>query len=736
MTTQLRYLILFFSIISFCSFAQPANDDCNNAEILTVSSSTQTINFDLSQGASNYENGCNSIDIGDYVDIWYEFTMPVNGAIHINGSSGLNRFALYDSCGGNQMECFSNESYIENLSQNETYVLRLYRSEFHSTNMSFLSFTIETIEVAVPDCSTTIPLTVSTSASTINFDLSTESLNYEYGCDENDADTYADLWYEFTMPVDGVISIESDNKNLFALYDSCGGTQIDCFTPTGYPRIISNLSQGNTYLLRLYRREFNYDSSIDTEFIITAIQPTSPVCNNTEMISVTTTIQSVPLNLNSPNYNYEFGCDEFDVDAYADFWYEFTMPINGNLYLNPTIYNTATLFDSCGGNLISCFSENGLVGNLTQGETYTLRIFRSETTSASVGTQFQIKAIEYISNDDCSNAEMITGITSTSNPVLFELEGSTLIAQEENCPGIIQENVVDAWFEFTMPITGNLHIDSPFGIEIYDSCSGSQLYCKPKLNSSTTDSVSLLDDLIENQTYLLRVFSPQEYIFDTPLQGVDLKAFPRASNDECISTESIPTIGATAQNISFDTWGSLITSETGCDQGLQDDFVDVWFEFTMPNNNDLNIDSDIRNYFSILDACNGNIISCFSGNQQVSGLTGNQSYILRVFQKRSEMFHPNQSFDIWASETLGVTILDNLETSMEMINTNTLRTHYITETATIEIYNLLGQKIKRYSMQPKPQEDIILNTASDGIYIAHLTMGKLHLSKKIVISNY
>lgn len=733
MNTRLLIPLLLINIS--LAMAQHPNDDCNNAATLTVSSTTQTINFDLFQATSNYENGCNSVDIDDYVDIWYEFTMPVNGAVFINGSSGLNRFALYDSCGGNQIDCFSNQSYIENLSQNETYVLRLYRSEFHSTNTSFLSFSIETIELAVPDCSTTIPLTVNTTASTVNFDLSIESLNYEYGCDENDADTYADLWYEFSMPVDGVISIESDNKNLFALYDSCGGTQIDCFTPTGYPRIISNLSQGSTYLLRLYRREFNYDSPIDTEFVITAIQPTLPTCNNIEMISVTTTTQSVSLNLNSPIYNYEFGCDEFDVDSYADFWYEFTMPINGNLYLNPTIYNTAALFESCGGNQISCFSENGLVGNLIQGETYTLRIFRSETTPASVGAQFQIKAIDYIFNDDCSNAEMITGITSASNPVLFELEGSTLIAQEENCPGIIQENVVDAWFEFTMPYSGNLHIDTPFGIEIYDTCSGSQLFCKPKLNSSSADSVSLLDNLVENQNYLLRIFSPQDYIFDTPLQGVDLKAFPRASNDNCISTEFIPTIGSTAQNISFNSWGSLITTEIGCEESVEDDYVDVWFEFTMPNNNYLNIDSDIRNHFSIFDSCDGTMISCFYGSEQVSSLTANQDYILRVFQKRSDMFHPNQSFDIWVENTLDIENIATAKTTIDMINFNILRVKQISESAHIDIYNLLGQHIKRVNLKPSSLKDVTLDNIDNGIYMAKLTMGSLQKAKKIIIKN-
>ncbi len=732
MKTRFTFLA-FYVLFGIAVFAQPSNDTCSNAEALSVSSVTQTISFDLSQGDSNYENGCATFDAGDYIDIWYAFTMPVNGAIHINGSNGINRFALYDGCGGNQIDCFSTEGYIENLTQNETYVLRLYRSEFHSTNMSFLSFTIETLEATIPDCSTTIPLTVSTTASTVNFDLSTETLNYEYGCDENNAETYADFWYEFTMPVDGVVSIESDNINLFALYDSCGGNQIDCFIPTGYARIISNLSQGSTYLLRLYRNEFNYDASIDTEFIIKAIQPEFPTCNNVEPISVTTTIQSVPLNLSSANYNYDFGCDEFDVDSYTNFWYEFTMPVNGNLYLNPTIYNAAALFDSCGGNQIDCFSENGLIGNLTQGETYTLRIFRSETTFASVGTQFQIKAIEYITNDTCDNAEVILGISSSPNPVLFELEGSTLIAQEENCSGTTQEKVVDAWFEFSMPYTGNLHIDTPFGVEIYDTCSGSQLFCKPKLNSSTTNSVSLLDDLIENQTYLLRVFSPQDYIFDTPLQGVDLKAFPRAANDECINSESIPTITATAQNISFDTWGSLINTEAGCDEGIQDDYVDVWYEFTMPNSTYLNIDSDIKNAFSILDACNGNVVFCFNGSEQIAGLIANQTYTLRVFQKRSEMFHPFLSFDIWANNTLGIED-QSLENAIN-IYPNPVRDYinisianHQTITA-IQCHDLMGKEIFNSTYK----EQVNVSHLKSGLYLLKIETLSGSFIKKIII---
>lgn len=710
--------------------AQPANDNCVNAETLNITATSQTINFDLTQASINYEEGCVGLaQDNDYADVWYQFTLAQSDGITITSYSG-NRFALYDSCGGSQLACFAGTNNIENLSIGHTYYLRVYRRDIYVTN-SDQDFSIQTIAASAPDCSTTQSLTVTTSSQNVNFDLSTETLNYEHGCDENDADSYKDIWYEISIPVNGSIEITSESINLFSLYDSCNGTQISCFAGGGLlPTYIDDLMQNTTYLLRVFRSELG--STNFQNFTIKAIEPVFPICSNPETLNISSTELAIDLDINNANYNYEYGCVT-TADSYTDFWYEFTMPVDGNLLINVTAFNNAIIYDSCGGSMLYCFNENKLIDDLVQGQTYTIRVFRAQSTSATFGQQWTIRTYERILNDDCANAEMLPILTSENTQVQFYLAGATLNT-EETCVGST-DYVADAWWQFTMPVTGNLFIDTPdaTGIAIYDTCNGTEMFCNA--SESSLDSFKLIDNLIEGNTYLIRNFSSETRILESDFQALNIRVYERAANDECVNAETIPTITDTPQEIIFDTRGSLINFEESCVGLPEEDFVDVWFEFTMPNSTYLNFDSYYLNFFSIYDACNGNEVACFAGVEQVSGLTPNQTYILRVFQRQSEMFHPYYFFDIWTSNTLGTEDIDTVKTTIDMISFNTLRIRQISESAHVDIYNLLGQHIKRFNLKPSNQQDITLNNIANGVYIAKLTMESLEKSKKIVVKN-
>jgi len=124
------------------TFSEDCSDtNCNNAQPITVSSTINTVNFNLIDEPINNEEGCSGI-IDDYADTWFEFVLESDGAIGINGSVNVNRFALYDACEGAEIACFSNSSIIENLTNGTTYKLRVFRTAATASSSNFTSFDI------------------------------------------------------------------------------------------------------------------------------------------------------------------------------------------------------------------------------------------------------------------------------------------------------------------------------------------------------------------------------------------------------------------------------------------------------------------------------------------------------------------------------------------------------------------------------------------------------------------
>lgn len=457
-------------------------------------------------------------------------------------------------------------------------------------------------------------------------------------------------------------------------------------------------------------------------------QQANDTCADAEVLTITTTSQQVNLDLTGVVYTSQNGCDATDIDNYTNYWYEFTMPANSNLYINVTINNNAELYDACGGTQLYCFTTNKLITDLVGGQTYKLRIFRSQS-QGSTRPYFYINSYDKIVNDDCSNAETLPTLTSNNTQVQVYLAGASLNT-EETCSGTVENNIADAWYQFTMPVIGNLFVDTPNGIAVYDACGGTELYCNA--SESSLESFKLIDNLVQGNTYFLRLFSTEQHLFEVPFQNINLRVYDRAANDECVTRQTIPTITTTSQQVTFDTFGSLINFENSCVGLPQEDFVDVWFEFTMPNNTYLNFESYQFNFFTIYDACGGNEIDCFGGYEQVSGLTPNQTYVLRVFQRQTEMFHPNKFFNIYATNTLSSDELETKPFTVAAIE-NKLLIKNLKEQASLQLYNLSGQLLFSKTLNPSQKQYLEVNILK-GIYIVNLKTNKASKTIKVIMT--
>ncbi|MFN4198531.1 MAG: hypothetical protein ACK4FS_05840, partial [Flavobacterium sp.] len=385
-----------FQRFTIQSFPAAPNEDCANASPIVVSTTLESVNFDLQSAFVFNEEGCVGSDPANYADLWYEFSMPFDGNVAITSQMVWNRFTLYDACDGNEISCFVGNNLVTGLVAGATYKLRVYRTEALALDSSFQSFSIQAFESAENDvCSTATPLGVSTSQQLINFVMQGASLNNEPACEGSNPAVYADLWYEFTMPVEGSIVLTTPNPwTRFSLFDSCEGNEITCFEGNG---TIEGLQFGATYKLRVYR---NLSTTLNPAFQRFTIQAFGIVpndaCSGALNVVLDGSVQEVPFTITGASLNNEPGCSETASQNFADVWFAFTMPFDGSLSINGSIsWNQFAVYDSCNGEELSCFDTGGLVEGLSEGVTYLVRVFRTETLAINPFFQsFTVQAIE------------------------------------------------------------------------------------------------------------------------------------------------------------------------------------------------------------------------------------------------------------------------------------------------------------------------------------------------------
>jgi hypothetical protein len=531
------YIILCLACLQM-TFGQPTDDDCANAELITIDTSLTSFTFEIIDATINNELGCTTTD--DYADVWYEFVMPVNGNLFIDGVTRWNDFGLYEDCGGNLIQCGTNDEFVNKLTSGTTYKLRVFR-EAHLADNGFTSFGLQAFEEVTNDtCATAETITVtSTEELTYSFNIGGAEVLNEIGCDSTE--DYVDIWYEFTMPVNGNLFINGVSSwNNFALYDACNGNMVQCGTGNQF---ISRLTSGTNYKLRVFRIITLADNGF-TSFGIQAFEGIpNDTCDNADIITVNTTeITSYEFTISGAEVNNEMGCDS-TLNDYVDIWYEFTMPVNGNLFINGvTNWNNFGLYDACTGNLIQCGEADEFIEGLTSGTTYKLRVFRASNLADNDLTSFGLRAFEMVTNDTCATAESLTVTENSIITINFEIGGAT-VNNETGCTTGINEDYVDIWYSFEMPVNGDIKIDCNTNwnnFAIFDNCNANtSLACFEESGTVT--------NLSANNTYWIRVFRNRDLADNTAdtnfnisivnslstatFTNTDVRVFPNPTNN-------------------------------------------------------------------------------------------------------------------------------------------------------------------------------------------------------------
>ena len=508
------FLLLFLVFGGYNLIAQAPNDECVNRETIIVNTSELLeYTIDTSTATESIDTSCEN-PATDNLDVWYEFTMPVNGNLRISDIPSTIGVTLFDSCGGSEIACFFNDGFIFDLVASTTYVLRISENAIFA---SPVNFNIQAFETAPNDeCADRELITVTTAAeTTVSFDTSSATESIDTSC-ENPATDNLDVWYEFTMPVNGNLRISDIPSTIgVTLFDSCGGSEIACFFNDGF---IFDLVASTTYVLRISE---NAIFASPVNFNIQAFE-TAPndECADRELITVTTAAETtVSFDTSSATESIDTSCENPATDN-LDVWYEFTMPVNGNLRISdiPSTIGV-TLFDSCGGSEIACFFNDGFIFDLVASTTYVLRI--SENMVFASPVNFNIQAFETAINDDCETPIEIVVLQETTTTIALD-NRSASESIDASCDIASLDNL-DVWYSFTMPVNGTIEITNVANTEsfsLFEECDGEEIGCF--FNDGS------FFELINGNTYLLRTSTRSVFsgLYDFTIQAIEVAPQP------------------------------------------------------------------------------------------------------------------------------------------------------------------------------------------------------------------
>lgn len=412
----MKNLILLFTLplLVLECLAQPANDDCANAQLLAVGQTCSLQSFDSEDCTAENPQPAPGPGCGFFqgTDVWFKAVMPNSGALRIERDNGtLNaQFAIYSGTCGN-MEVVScaqldDERTIHRveLAGQEVYI-RVWG--YNTTNGGTFELCAWEPQIPVNDvCANATALTVSQSCSLQQYSglyATTDTIGTAPGpgCGFYQG---GDVWFSFEMPLSGEFRIERNNLSgnaQFAVYSgTCGNMEVvSCAQLDGERTIVEPGLAGETLYLRL----FGYNTEEGAEFELCLWDPPVPendLCANAMEIPVGDSCvfseySGLYATTDSAGTAQNPGCGFYQG---GDVWFTLEVPPSGKVRLDRNNFSGNAQFalyeGTCGDftSVIDCAqltSEMEIDEPTLAGETVYLRVFGYNTEE---GAEFELCA--------------------------------------------------------------------------------------------------------------------------------------------------------------------------------------------------------------------------------------------------------------------------------------------------------------------------------------------------------
>jgi len=653
---RFRYPIATFAflllgiVLSFNSFAQPANNECSGAIALTSSATcinTAGTNVNATWNPSSLPSpGCGA---SDKYDVWYTFVAQATSqTITLSSApSNIRVQLLSGSCGSfTSLACGNSTLTQTNLTIGTTYYVRVYTQ----SNSSAGSFNICVTHnpPANDDCSGSISLTsnptCTNTAGTLNDASASGSI---VGCFP--AGTYYDVWYSFVAAnTTETITLSSLGANItnprIQLYGgSCAGlSSISCGT-TSITQ--SGLTVGTTYYVRVANLNSNPSGAggvANFNICITHTPPANDECAGAISLTSNAACSNTAGTLVGASYTSlsSIGCG---VASRNDVWYSFVaVGANTTITLSASPANPRIqLFSGTCGSLtsVACGTNTLVSTNLTPGTTYYLRVYTDPNASGTFNICVTHSAP---TNNECASATSITSYTSCVNTT-----GSLNLATANGATALgcfAAGTYYDVWYSFVAAATSQTVTLSNLGanitaprIQIYSNACAA--LGAPVCGTTTITQTGLT----VGTTYRIRVSN----------MGTDPSGSGTAAsfdicvthagvvNDAC-DAATLLTSGTSCVTTAGNTTGSTYTAATGLPGCSGSTNQDVWYRFVAqsPNPTITSTSGSSRQRVELFSGTCGSLtsIACGSGATSTISptcLTVGATYYIRVTTSNS-----------------------------------------------------------------------------------------------------
>ncbi|MCB9304009.1 MAG: T9SS type A sorting domain-containing protein [Lewinellaceae bacterium] len=388
-------LSIFAVVLALGLYAQPANDNCADAEAVNIgTTSFSTIGANTDGPA--HPNNCTSTGStpdSTYADIWYTFTPDFTGiakwslcgtadfdtkiVVYTPGSAcpPADEDLLACSEDGSSA-CGVTSEVTFDVTAGETYLLRLGGYGDGSPGESGSgTFTIEEVISTIPNdfCQNAEPIGLVEDYSFSTIGAITDGPDHPnnpcFGFGSITAD--ADIWYSFTPDFSGFVEWSTCNTasldSRLAVYGpnaSCPVTDADLYSCNddgqgcmGYTSLLNfEVEAGNTYLLRLggYSGEQG-QGTFSLREIVPPVPPANDLCSATESAYVISFEQADLLEVffEGTTVNGTFDDETFlypecltnqNGGEFSDVWYSFNTLGNTELELRLAATTTGSIF--------------------------------------------------------------------------------------------------------------------------------------------------------------------------------------------------------------------------------------------------------------------------------------------------------------------------------------------------------------------------------------------------------
>ncbi len=567
-----KFYSLLISLSTFATFAQPANDDCQNAIPVQINpdySCTIVQSGSLAGATASAVPDNGSGTPSD--DVWFSFvaTSTTHRFSMVNRAGAVTDLVhevMVGTCNGLQSLSVSDpeSSIVSGLTVGETYYLRVFSYWTAPAASATFDVCIGTPPAppANDDCDAAITLIASQGTNCEGTVSGTLAGATPSNVADNGAGTpNDDVWYQFTATSTSHLFTFSnvDGSTTDLMHEVMSG---DCQSLVSLSlsdpesSVVSGLTIGQTYYLRV----FSYPTAPaeDTTFDVCITTPptlTNDECDNALALTVNSdyscgsvTVGTLQGATASPVSDNGAGTPDDDV------WFTFVATATSQRIqiLNASGSETDLVHEVLSGNCNSLTSLNvsdsdlSNVGGLTIGETYYVRVFSyyAQTNantifSVCVGTPSAPPA-----NDDCTNAIAMTAAGTYAESAIDATVMGATATSSVPAPGCASYSGGDVWYSVVIPASGNLTIEtgaSSTGVVTFDS--GMAIY------SGTCGDLTLVS--CDDDAAATNNFSMISLTGRTPGETVYIRIWEYSNDEE--EAFSIGAYDSSLATASFDT---------------------------------------------------------------------------------------------------------------------------------------------------------------------------------------